>query len=238
MKTGKLIHSCGSIIKEESIAPITVHIVSHTVVAEANKPYANYYGVAPFYMPTKPNSLFLFTQEFYTLEEVLRFSKLIDIGCSEKLNVAVSVLNFGNEHYPAIRIKNFPDYQKIENLQSCLMEQGVEFAKKVHLSEKALIKTSKCFLLEKTAEGIYLDHNQSKTGYVALQRLFSKQEFNEAIDAIRNNLNSPLFDAARGAMILDGTITDVVRVYSEQINADLLHLIQNQLEVYELNHAD
>lgn len=237
MKTEKLIHSCGSIVKEESIVPIKSHIVAHTVVAEANKPYSNYYGVAPFFMPTKPNSLFLFTEEFYTLEEVLRFSKLIDMGCMQSLNIAVSVLNFGNEHYPAIRIKNFPDYQKIEILQMCFMDQGVEFARKVQLREKARIKTSKCFVLEKTGEGIYLDHTQSKTGYVALQHLVSDNDFKDAIDAIQNNISSPLFDAARGALILNGTITDVVRVYSEQINSDLLETIQNQFEVYEMNHT-
>jgi hypothetical protein len=188
-------------------------------------------------MPTKPNSLFLFTSEYYTLEEVLRFARLIDLCCLQSLNIAVSVLNFGEDHYPAIRIKNFPDYQKIETLQQCFMEQGVEFARKVHLKEKAVIKTSKCFTLEKIGDSLYLDHKQNKTGYVALPRLVSNEDYKEVINAIRNNFNSPLFDAARGALIIDGMVTDVVRIYSEQINPDLLRMIQYQFEVFELNHV-
>jgi len=105
MKTKQLIQICGLIIKKESIAPITTNIVKNTSVAEADKPYSNYYGVAPFNMPTKPNSLFLFTVPYYSLQEVLRFAKLIDLTCMEKLNIAVSVLDFGTDHYPAIRIK-------------------------------------------------------------------------------------------------------------------------------------
>ena len=230
MKTDQLIHVCGSIIKEESIVPVTTHIAEHTVVAEANKPYSDYYGIAPFNMPTKPNSLFLFTTQYYLLEEVLRFARLIDMCCMQSLNIAVSVLNFGTEHYPAIRIKHFPDYQKIEKLQQCFMEQGVEFARKVHLQDKAVIKTNKCFSLDKIADNLYLDHTQNKTGYVVLPRMIYNDDFNKVITTIRNNSNSPLFDAVRGSVILDGVVTDIVRVYSERIGIDLLKQIQKQFE--------
>lgn len=230
MKTDQLIHVCGSIIKEESIVPVTTHIAEHSVVAEANKPYSDYYGIAPFNMPTKPNSLFLFTAQYYLLEEVLRFARLIDMCCLQNLNIAVSVLNFGDDHYPAIRIKNFPDYQKIEKLQQCFMEQGVEFARKVHLKETAVIKTKKCFALDKIGDSLYIDHQQSKTGYVVLPRLMNNDEYNEVIAKIRNSLNTPLFDAVRGAIILDGIVTDIVRVYSEHIGIDLLKMIQKHFE--------
>ena len=237
MKTESIIHVCGSIIKEESIVPVTTHIADHTVVAEANKPYSDYYGIAPFNMPTKPNSLFLFTTQYYMLEEALRYASLIDMGCKQSLNIAISVLNFGTEHYPAIRIKNFPDYQKIETLQQCLMEQGVEFARKVHLKDKAVIKTHKCFALEKIDENLYLDHRQHKTGYVALPNLMNKYDYKEVISSIRNNSNIALFDAERGAIILDGIVTDIVRIYSEHLDTDLLRMIQKQFEVFELEHV-
>lgn len=230
MKSDQLFHVCGSIIKEESIVPVTTHITEHTVVVEANKPYSDYYGIAPFNMPTKPNSLFLFTTQYYTLEEALRFARLIDMSCMQSLNIAVSVLNFGDEHYPAIRIKHFPDYQKIEKLQQCFMEQGVEFARKIHLKENAVIKTNKCFALDKIGDSLYIDHMQSKTGYLVLPRLMNDDEYNEVIAKIRNNLNTPLFDAVRGAIILDGIVTDIVRVYSEHIGIDLLKMIQKHFE--------
>jgi len=230
MKTQILIQICGAIIKEESIVPIKANIMEHTFVAEANMPYANYYGVAPFNMPTKPNSLFLFTDHYYTLEEALRFAQLIDLCGMQNLNIAVSVLEFSGGNYPAIRIKNFPDYKMIHKLQECFAEQGVKFAKKVLIGNSAVIKTNKYFSLEKIDENIYLDHLQEKTGYVALSKLISQDYFSEVINTIRNNTNCPMFDAARGAIVLDSRITDIIRIYSGHLDVDLLKCIQNKFE--------
>jgi hypothetical protein len=230
MDTNKLIQICGSIIKEESIVPITANIMEHTFVAEANLPYSNYYGVAPFNMPTKPNSLFLFTEHYYTLMEALRYVQLIDLNCRQILNVASSVLEFTDGHYPAIRIKNFPDYKLIHQLQECFVEQGVKFAKKVHIGNKAIIRTNKFFSLEKLDENIYLDHLQEKTAYIALQKLIKYEKYLEVIADIRNNTNLAMFDSARGAMILDSKITDIIRIYSGHLDINLLKDIQNKFE--------
>ncbi len=230
MKTNQLIQVSGTIVKQESIAPITSHIVKNTFVAEADKPYSNYYGVAPFNMPTKPNSLFLFTDHYYTLDEVLRFAKLINLSCMQTVNIAVSVLEFATETYPAIRIKNFPDYERIHNLQECFMEQGVKFAKKVHIGSNAVIKTYKLFRLEKLEEGIYIDHLQEKTGYVALSKLIDQEYFTKTLAEIRNNTDCPMFDAARGALLLGSEITDIVRIYSGHLEIGMLKCIREKFE--------
>jgi hypothetical protein len=230
MKTNQLVQVCGSIIKEESIVPITSNIAENTCVAEANMPYSDYYGIAPFNMPTKPNSLFLFTVPYYSLQEVLRFAQLIDLCCMPSLNIAVSVLEFSKDHYPAIRIKNFPDYKMISKLQECFIEQGVIFAKKAHIDSSAIIRTNKFFSLEKVEENIYIDHLQEKTGYIALSKLIKQDYFLQVIANIRNNTNCAMFDAARGAILLDSKITDIVRIYSGNLDAELLKCIQNKFE--------
>ncbi len=230
MKTKQLTQVCGTIIKEESIAPITANIAKNTCIAEANMPYSDYFGVAPFNMQTKPNSLFLFTVPYYSLQEVLRFAKLIDLSCMQSLNIAVSVLDFTNEHQPAIRIKNFPDYAMIHKLQECFMEQGVEFAKKVHIGKKAIIRTNKCFSLEEVGKNIYVDHLQEKTAYIALSKLINQEYYAQVISDIRNNTGHPMFDSARGAIILDSEITDIIRIYSGHLDIEILKSIQEKFE--------
>jgi len=230
MKTKENIDVCGAIIKVESLVTLTTNIADHTVVAEANKPYSNYYGTAPFNMPVKPNSLFLFTVPYYSLEEVLRFAQLIDLCCTQNLNIAVSVLDLGSEHYPAIRIKNFPDYAMLSKLQECFREQGVQFAEKVHVRNSAVIRTNKCFSFDAIAENIYLDHEQKKTGYVALSKLMNYENFKAVLANIRNNTDCPLFDAARGAIIREGKVIDIVRIFSENIGIELLECIQKKFE--------
>lgn len=230
MNTLTLIQANGAIIKTESMAQITENVIPHTVVAEADKPYSNYYGVAPFNMPTKPNSLFLFTSHFYSLEEVLRFAKLIKISCAESLNIAFSVLQFKSNHYPAIRIKNFPDYKMISKLQECFLEQGVEFAKKATLKNKAIIRTNKFFSLEEIEPNLYLDHLQENTAYIALPHLINEEKYINVISDIRNNTSCPLFDAARGSIILNSEITDVIRIYSGHLDTEMLKCIQGKFE--------
>jgi hypothetical protein len=181
-------------------------------------------------MPTKPNSLFLFTAKYYTLEEAMRFAKLINLCNTNRLNIAVSVLDFRNGQYPAIRIKNLPDYILIHKLQECFMEQGVEFAKNVNIGKTAIIKTKKCFNLEKLDENIFIDHLQEKTGYIALSKLIDNKKFSRVIADVRNNSQCPMFDAAMGAIILDSEITDIIRVYSGNIDLEMLKCIQNMFE--------
>ncbi len=230
MKTQQHIQLCGTILKEESIVPITSNIAKNTCVAEADNPYSDYFGAAPFNMPTKPNSLFLFTSHYYSLHEVLRFAKLIDLSCKEKLNVAVSVLNFSNGNYPAIRIKNFPDYKMIYSLQECFIEQGVEFAKKVDYGKTAIIRTIKFFSMEMVEKNIYIDLLQEKTAYIALSKLINQEKYLNTVENIRNNTDCPMFDAARGAIILNSEITDIVRIYSGHLNTDMLKSIQDKFE--------
>jgi hypothetical protein len=118
----------------------------------------------------------------------------------------------------------------LSKLQECFMEQGVEFAKKVRIGSSAVIRTNKCFSLEKADKNIYIDHLQEKTGYVALSKLIKHDIFLQVLDEIRNNANCAMFDAARGAIILDSQITDIVRIYSHHLDLEMLKCIQNKFE--------
>jgi hypothetical protein len=148
----------------------------------------------------------------------------------QNLNIAVSVLNFTNDHYPAIRIKNFPDYAMIHNLQECFAEQGVEFARKINIGKRAVIRTNKCFSLEEIDKDIFIDHLQEKTAYIALSKLIHQDFFSQMISNIRNNTACTMFDAARGAIILDSEITDIIRIYSDHLEVDMLKRIQDKFE--------
>lgn len=228
MKTKKLIHVCGSVIKNESIVSISANILENTTVAEANLPYFDYYGSIP--ERAKPNSLFLFTNQYYSLDETLRFMQKIKMCESNKVNAASSVLYFQAKSYPAIRIKNFPDYNMVKNLQHCLEEQGIHYLKKINLPENALVKTNKCFVLEKVRDEIYFDHLQEKTGYIFLPKLISYEIFTTLIQTIQNNSDFQLFDAAWGGIIIKQKVTDIVRIYSEKLNVALLENIKEKIE--------
>jgi hypothetical protein len=93
-----------------------------------------------------------------------------------------------------------------------------------------VIKTKKCFSLEKLDENIFIDHLQEKTGYIALSKLIDNKKFSQVIADVRNNSKCPMFDAAIGAIILDSEITDIIRIYSGNLDLEMLKCIQNMFE--------
>jgi hypothetical protein len=225
MNTNTTLKIRGSIMKREPLTRFTGAITDNTVIAEANQPYHNYYGRIPD--KPQPNSLFLFTERYYTLEEALRFTQNIDICSRNMVNVASAVIQFSGEQYPAIRIRNFPDYQRIGILQECYSRQGMKFARKVNLEKEGLMRVDKCFHVEDVGDGFYMDIDMPNEGYFQMPSYPEIEEFEQLLRNIRNNSQCPFFDAAFGGFIINGKVIDIMRVYSGHLDMDLLHCVRN-----------
>jgi hypothetical protein len=227
MKTGKKIRVCGSITKKESLVKIAVNVMEHTLVAEADQPYSNYYGRTPD--KPEPNSLFLFTERDYTLEEALRYTQNIDICSKNKVNAASAVFQFHNQRFPAIRIRKFPDYQHLKMLQQCYLDQGVQFARKIPLERTAVVTVNKCFALKNLGNDIFLDLTEKNEGYILLPKRFDLESFEQLMNKVWNNSDCLFFDAAMGGLIIKGKVEEMVRVYSDKLDIHLLECVKNEL---------
>ena len=227
MESEKTLKVCGSITKKESLALITSNILERTVVAEANMPYANYYGKVPD--KPQPNSLFLFTERFYTLEEALRLTQNIDICAKNKVNTASAVFLIYGNHVPAIRIRNFPDYTHLKMLQECYIKLGVKFIRRIPLEKEPEVTVSKCFFLEDIGDGFFLDKNEPHEGYIILPKRPSLPEFEKLMNKVRNNSDCLFFDAAIGGLIINGRVLDMMRVYSGSLDVKMLNCIKNEV---------
>lgn len=225
MKTENTVSICGSITKTESLIPITSNILKNSWVAEANLPYAGYYGSVP--EKINPNSLFLFTKWYYPLEEILRFSQGIKKCNIEKVDIASALLEFRNKQYPAIRVKYFPDYQHLHLLQSCFTLLGVEFAEKIHSLNSAKTIINKCFVMKKLEEGIYFDEIEENKGYFFMEKRIDRDNFRNIVKNIKNNSNCRYFDAVLGITIKNSKPTDFIRIYSDGLNPEILKCIIN-----------
>ena len=228
MKTTNIIQTFGSIVKKEALTPIEHKILNNTCVAEASEPYSDYYGRVPH--PAIPNSLFLFTSQYYSLVDVLHFAQNLDSCYRDKVSVASAYLDLGQYKYPAIRIKYFPDYEHLHLMQNCFRKTGVEFMKKVQISESATIKIDKCFVLEEAEPGIFMDKKEENRGYISILKQIAGDEFLEMISEIKNNEECPLFDAARGTIIIDSKAVDIVRIYSENLYLSFLKCIKEKFD--------
>jgi hypothetical protein len=227
MESEKTLKVCGSITKKESLALITSNILKNNVIAEADMPYSNYYGRIPD--KPQPNSLFLFTEEFYTLEETLRLTQNIDICAKNKVNTASASFFLQGHHVPAIRIRNFPDYQHLKMLQECYIKLGVKFERKVQLEKEAVVTVSKCFFLEDKGNGIFYDKLEKHEGYIILPKRPNLPEFEGLMNKVKNNSDCLFFDAAIGGLIIDGYVHDMMRVYSEHLDLEMLNCIKSEV---------
>lgn len=228
MKTKNILKICGSITKTESLARIKENILEHTFVAEANLPYSNYYGRIPG--KKKPNSLFFFTEKYYSLEEALRFTQSIEFCAENEINVASAIMQFSNNCHPAIRIRNFPDYKNLDKLQQCYIEQGIKFARKVNIESETLVTVNKCFEIKKVDDEIFLDQDEKNEGYIKISKYLIYNQFKQLIEAVRNNGNCRTFDAALGGLIIEGEAINIIRIYSGKIDIDLLKCVKSEVD--------
>ena len=227
MNTNGTIKVCGSITKNESLVKLKENILPHTVVAEANLPYSNYYGRIP--RKAKPNSLFLFTDRYYSLEEALRFNQNIDFCAKNEVDAASAIMQFKGQCHPSIRLKNFPDYPHLGMLQQCYIDQGVKYAKKVNLETETMVTVNKCFKLKEKAKDIYLDQDEKNEGYVVIPQYIDYSQFIVLMNAVRNNSDCPIFDAAMGGLIIDGKAINIIRIYSEHLDISLLECVKKDV---------
>lgn len=235
MKRTNIVETHGSITKKETLNTINYRILEDTVVAEAGDPYSDYYGNTPKKLP--PNSLFLLTKRFYSLEKVLEVTCEMGefFGYTKKLDIATSILDFTDHYQYAIRVRDFPDYEHIHWLQLCYKSAGIEFIRKVHLLESARVTVFKRLCLEELEKGIYLDKESDHKGYFTIARPINNNEFVDTLINLRNNNDCPLFDAALGTVDIESNTKNIIRIYSENLTVSLLRCAKERFSKHMIN---
>ncbi len=218
----------GLIVKHEKLIPIDLSNMENICIAEANNPYSDYYGRLP--QRAKPNSLFIFTKHFYYLEEIISYAQKVEKCLFEQINIASAILEMKGKQFPAIRLKNFPDYKQLTSVQTCLSSQGIEFTGKQHLEGDVKAKISKLFILEEPESGFYMDFGEDHKGYFTHSGRLAGNDFERIMHQIKNNGNCKLFDAVQGEILKEGKILEIIRIYSEELDLNQLKCIKKEFE--------
>ncbi|WP_297098682.1 hypothetical protein [uncultured Draconibacterium sp.] len=220
------IHLNGIVIKHEKLVQIALSTPNNVYIAEASSPYADYYGHSP--RTATPNSIFLFTKKFYFLEQLMCYSSSIEKCLFERINLASAIVESGDKQFPAIRIKDFPDYSQLVKLQKCLGEKNVLLVEKLHLEEEVKTIVSKVFVLEELEPDFFIDQVEDHKGYFIVDRHFDSEEFDRAITQIRFNGVCKLFDAEQGVLFSNGKLIHIVRIFSEALDLNMLKCLRKE----------
>lgn len=229
MKTNSTFETHGSITKKESFVPIKSHILGNTLVVEASNPYANYYGKYP--KTSNPNSLYLFTNHFYKLEKVLEITNEIEkfMGTKNRFDVASSIFDFTDHYYYAIRVNEFPDYKYIKWLQNCYLTEGVVFLSKVNVVNSANVTVFRKFILKELFDGVFMNMKNNHKAYIMLPKQISNSDFLKLMLKVRNNVDCELFDAALGTLFYNSNTNNIIRIYSENLNNNMLKCVKAKI---------
>lgn len=224
----KIIRVPGSIYKSEFLQSVEKTVIENTTVLEATYPYDNYYGQVP--QIATPNSIFLLTQQFYFLEEILALISQVSICLQDEIDFATASINYNGRQFPAIRLKHFPDYNRIINLQRCLKAEGVRFILNNQIKGNATSRVQKFFELRELEPAIYIDNTEKNKGYVFCDNQFNLHQFEKTLQQLKNNGKCGLMDVVQGEILIDGILVKIIRVFAEGIGSTTLKCIKAEFD--------
>ncbi len=219
----------GGLLKEEPLSCLDDSILlPNTCVLEAIAPFLGYYNEVPG--SSRPLYLYLILEGTCTFEKVLRATLNIKKRFEYPFDaVAGTVTLFGLQN-PAIRIRNLAEFAHIGLLQKAYLDEGIVFKRKIRKvnNETALINLAKFFYLEPIGELAFMDKSQPHHGYFIIPRYIAWDEFKELTKEVKFDTSLLLFDSVTAFFYDNQSITELIRVYRENLTNDMLMAIRDR----------
>ncbi|MDP3461168.1 MAG: hypothetical protein Q8S18_00095 [Bacteroidales bacterium] len=223
MKTNEVIERFGGLSKAESLSCIENEILfPNTCALEAKIPFMGYYGEVE--ANTRPLYVYLSLDGQPSVEEITRATINVRKKLGQQLDAVAGNLKTHDQSNPIIRLRGMNDYHQIAQIQEMYLSEGLTFKKRIRKfdQEVAFIHLNKFFYLTEVAEGQYVDDRQPHHGYFAIPRQIRWEEFNELSKEVKFDTSLLYFDATTAFIYVNDGIVDLVRIYKENLTADLL----------------
>ncbi len=220
-----MIETIGTISKEEHIKTVEHYILSNSFVLQNLEPFSGYHG-KNLPIDQKPDTFFLVTTEFYSMEKILRIADNIKQYTNFGFMASSGSIYIGNDSYPFIRIRGLPSYEPVEEIQRYFMDSGIKYQRGKRLDSIALIELKKIFNLEKLNEYMFKDQEDSMH-YLDIGRQLTWGRFKSVSRWVKNNLDNSNFDAAL-AVVYANKVLDLVRIYAQNVKVSRLEEIRQK----------
>ena len=229
MSGQNVIEYFGGITKEEPLSCVENDLLlKNTCVLEAFSPFFGYYSQVQY--STKPQVLYLVTEEFVSLETIIRITLTIQERVKFPIDAITGNVTLFNQTCPVIRLFDIPKYNQIAILQELYRDHGIIFKKKVKSfqNEMAMIKNHRFFSLIPLGDGAYLEHANPNFGYFTIPERIEWKDFRKLTTEVKYDTELLYFDAATAFIYKNRVINDLVRIYRENLTADKLIAIKNK----------
>lgn len=223
----KTIETIGKLVKKEAFRNVENETFSDRLILENTEPYPGYHGTT---VPDtlEADSLFAITKVNYNDERVIRAIQTVKSLFDLKFDGAPGTVKYQNKAYNFIRFKFLP-YNRVGDVLRHFEETGIEFRKSRKVTPyESMIEVRKHFKLEKIAEGIYADKDDTNTAYIKLPVSLSWNNFEKITLGIKYNMENHNFDCAQTSIYCVTGMLDFVRVYDRETSKSKLSYIRKK----------
>ncbi len=229
METGTVYEKFGGLLKEETLTCIDNSLLMpNTCVLESVNPFSGYYNEVTG--AEKPLYLYLVLEGSCSFEKTLRAAANIKKNFGFPFDAASGSVTLFGIHHPVIRIRNLQEFGHIALLQQAFLDEGMQFIRKTRKVEQveAQIHLTKFFYLEPIGEMMFIDKSQAHHGYFIIPRYVGWDDFRDLTREVKFDAGLQIFDAATACYFENHTIFEMVRIYRENLNAEMLAAIRQR----------
>lgn len=231
----EIIYTYGTLMKEEQVKSIKNVGIKGTMVMETPEPFPGfltYYSETPH--AAKPLFVYLGLEEENFYEDISHASKNVKEKTDIQFSAAYGSVAVNYKIYKCIRLRYIDSFEHVAALQRLFKEEGLTFRKSIPVNKPAtgLIRIKKMFKLNTIGDGMYLDMEESKMGYLSLPKKMVWSDFLELVKRVRHNWNKELVDFGLVTLYMYDCVEDAVRVYSPAQRPELIMELKEQFLKY------
>ncbi len=219
----------GWITKEEPLSIVSdPNLDLQITILESAAPFFGYYADQP--REDKPEHLYWLLDQFYTHEKITRVVTEIRSQCYPKLDAAPGYISIATEHYHVVRMHNLKRYNQIHAVQAMFEKMDVRLKKSYRKiqNQMGIININKYLDLTPLEEGIFIEQERPHRAYFTIPYFVSWEDFKMVTSEVKYDTSLLFFDAARAAFMERGNITELVRIYRENLTLDQLRTIRDR----------
>lgn len=221
----------GHLDKVERLRTLDAQVLPGTLVLEAPEPFPgslSYYGETP-HLAT-PLYVYLAIEGNVDLERCARAIEIVRDSYEWEFSGAYVTMKIQHETLHCIRIRRLLNFEQIPSLQEEFRNAGLTLKKMIKpLNGDAMLTFHKLFQLFRLGDGMYLDVDEKDHGYFEVPNQFSNAAFTELISRVKNNSDLQSYDFARAFFYTKDRIIDVIRVYSPEMDEDVVQKVRDQV---------
>lgn len=229
MTTSNVLSGSGSINKKEFVRSIKVKPLKDYVILESADPFPEAHlrhkshFVKFYYIPIKAENL---------NQDIKIAAQSAESRMGEELASALGDITIGDTTYHSIRLRNI-DPHMLPQIIKYYEYEGIKVVSPgTNIRDYAFIHIDKFFHLEEIESGIFTDLDDPQIGYLEIPRKLEWQELEQITSKVKGDTIHNNFDRALGTISKHGETTEVIRIYSPEMDEEVLKEIGKTYRKY------